>query len=552
MKYPLAGNGFRALTPSGSQSERVAKKISRFFWTVWCVFLAALILSDMPSLVRLFESQGPFKSLFILYAAGTAAVFWLYSRLSRRLTTGKMAFALFLGALVVRFVVVLLGHYVPTNDFKNYFDLGRYFASGNYGEIARLTDSYGLPKLAGNGVYYGLLFSIFSPTLLGAQIINCIATSLICMQIYQIAVKVPYAQRAAVFAAVLYLCYPANILSTQITTNHHGATLFLLAAMRLFYALLECDFQARKAHFITLLMLTALTLVISDFLHPSAILVLCAMAAFAGVWILSHLLCLKRDFKPGLKRIAHGAVSLAAVCVLYFAFTKAGVAAITAVGMFHQGEEHSVLAKIVVGLNQETMGQWSADYAKVREAGDQKAQRRYCLQVIRERTSDPAALLNLIWQKNLAGWLGVDNYFYFYTDGITAELDGIAQESEDPVIDRWAEQTKQDVIVWRDAWSIVDIVYVRVLWVGAVLGLCVVIRKRMTIFDLLIWFPAGWMAFMSITELQARYRYQSMPIICLLAGLGLQAAAGYLSDRYRARRSKTREYHKTGNEAFDQ
>lgn len=255
------------------------KKIGNIIWASWGVSLIVLCIAsihEMKDLLLVQDCSRTFEILFIICLIVLLESFALQKIHGKK----KTAVSIFLMAFVIRISFLFVGFYIPTSDFIYYFNYGRLFAMGDFSGVFQLGYHYGV-NYTWLAIVYGILEIFFTPTLLGTQIINCIFTALICVLIYLLLNGL--STQTAILSAVLYSVYPCSILSSQITTNHHLATLFLMLAFLLFYKL-QMDFISNgflKNIFYTCLIALALT--ISNGSHPSVIIAIISMIVFSVI-----------------------------------------------------------------------------------------------------------------------------------------------------------------------------------------------------------------------------------------------------------------------------
>lgn len=178
--------------------------------------------------------------------------------------------------------------------------------------------------------------------------------------------------------------------------------------------------------------------------------------------------------------------------------------------------------KIVWGLNDEAYGAWNKpDIAEI-YSYPPKEREDACIQMIKERLRDPKKVIGLMMKKTQMVWFGSDNYDYFYTDGVSAHYGRYLQSFTDQEI-LSAIQKKRDA-AYSCLWNVsgANRLFIYCIWILAVIGILALLFKHgeSNLMYLAMYIPLGWMAFIMISEMQSRYRYQSMTIIILLAGYG--------------------------------
>ena len=182
----------------------------------------------------------------------------------------------------------------------------------------------------------------------------------------------------------------------------------------------------------------------------------------------------------------------------------------------------SVYYKIWLGLDVEHGGLWWYEgVSQYMELPNAAERRQYCLEGIKQNLENPNAVAKLMWDKTSKAWFSPDTYYSFYFSGESYILASELQEADDPARVDELQNLQTDLYVMQDMFDKFDEVYLYVIWILVLVGLFALIwMPSVTILDLTTWIPLGWMCFISITEMQSRYRYQSMPALMLLAGLG--------------------------------
>lgn len=512
------------------------------FWYLWSIVIILLLTVNLFQVISILREPGPLRACVFIYAFFAAVLGACMCGCYRKSSKMQMAIFIFAGALMIRLIALFFGDYILSNDFENYFNLGNYFYSGNYEQILSTTQKYGIPKLAGIGILYGTLEHIFSPTLLGVKLINCIFTSIVCVEIYLLLAL--QSNRAAAISAFLYMVYPTSIISSQITTNHHAATVFLLAAFYSFFLATPPPPRegAIKKGTVLLIVSTAALLVLSDLMHPSAIIAICALIAFCITSFVSNFLHRKSRFEKGMFRILF---KCACVCILYAVILNSSLMMMESAGLCKADSTTTVLSKIRVGLDVEHDGRWwPGGYGEVQAIEDIREQRMFCIQEIKRNLKNPSAVLRLMWRKTDIAWFDGDGYYSFYFEAKSMQLSEEISKAESLGLDQEAEEIYKQLLEINNRSTLLsrfDALYIYAIWVFALIGLIALIRTpETTILDLTTWLPVGWMAFIIISEMQARYRYQSMPFVIMLSGFGISSIYGMMHtyfNKTRARKS---------------
>lgn len=423
----------------------------------------------------------------------------IYKRI-KNMEPKKIIVIIFIMAFIPRVIVALLSTYIPTSDFANYFSFGKLFLERDFETIKQICNNYSIPTFGGLAVLNGLIASIFSPTIFGFQLANCILTSLITVIIYLFGSR--YKNNIGIIAAFLYAFYPSSIISTQIITNQHASTLFYLIAI---YLLTICLEEKEKSKILSVV--AALLFIGGYFFHPSAITHIIAIIIYAILIMINF-----RDNKKTIRKIIKDLVTFGISAMLIYIVS---MKLLRGYGIIEKiPEEISMLSKIVVGLNQETKGQYSEeDYAEM-IGRPKEEQTKIALELIQERIEDKKALSKLFLEKIDFMWYQGDSMFYWYKMG---EQLAVADNQSVESIRNYENRTK---II--DSYAQLDVIYCFIVYLMALLGLTLSKNKiGIEKIYLLFWVLSGWIGVHVFIEIQSRYRYFAMPIIFILGAIGI-------------------------------
>lgn len=496
----------------------------KIIFSIWGIFILYMLIRQHADISDCLNAMaGHTRLLELLVIIMISAENYFFIKFSGNYTNMQKSILLFSIAMTVRIGVLPFFEYIPTNDFENYFNGALHFAENGFkGGVYDPLLSYGIPSFAGQAVINGLLLRILSPTLLGFQILNCLYTSGICVMIYLLGQEVN--SRAALFGAVFYTFYPSNILSAQITTPHHGATFFMLLGLYFYSSGFKTAGIKRK---VFLFLSSALCLAISNFYHPSAAIIICAITAHALLFTLHEAVKSPQKFFYFIKNeIKNGRDMLLpafAVILVYAVIFNISIFLMTESGYYTGTIRLPNIYKIVVGFNFDTKGGWNAeDYTYMMEPSSEEATAKG-LKRIQERLSEHSRteILELMIEKTDNVWFKTDNYFGFHIDGKQQRINNTDSSAVPSVHMFYKEKWEQYQSLMNEICT-VDNLFVYGMWMLALAGLFYVLFTAISsILNLLIYIPLGWMLFIMISEAQSRYRYPAMSIIILLAGCGL-------------------------------
>ncbi len=451
-----------------------------------------------------------FWGLFLFFGLA-AALSGLLFRLLQKTPAFAAGVCLFALALLVRVLFHLLARCAPVSDFANYLQMAVSLRSGDPGGVAAVVEHYQLPEFAGLAVLNCLLSFVFSPTLAGLQWASMVLAACIAAAVYCLGCRI--SKPWGLLAGLFYAWYPASILSSQVLTNQHGATLFALLSV----LLLLRSLQAKNWLPALLFALAAgALLTVSHFFHPSSLPTRLAVVCFFAALLLRGLRARKNLLRP----------LCCLVCFLlgFQLFYGAGLAGLRETKLIPPRQPPTtMLSKIVVGLNPETSGSYSLeDYTQISSLPPEERD-AYCKKVILERLQKPAVLAKTLAVKTFNMWVRTDNLFVAYDEGVRAGADSGAPRGG------FALDLARQL-------QLFDALFLALLYLGGALGLLFAPRRGEDMpLSLMVWIVLGWLGTHVFSEVQPRYRYFAMPFLAILSAGGWL----WLSD-LRARRRAAR------------
>lgn len=496
-------------------------KIHKLVFLIWAVFLILLLISLHEELAAALCARSGYTRLFeACVCAGIFIEYKMIFRIKDRCSSYQISMLVYAAAFIVRILTLPYSEYLPTNDFANYFEGACYFAENGFGGgLYEPLESYRIPSFGGQAALNGWMLCILSPTLLGMQVLNCIYTAGICLLIYELGKKIE--SSVGLLGACIYTFYPMGVLSVHITTNVHGAAFFMLLGIYFFVRAQKAAAAFRRA---LLCSACAVCLILSDFYHPSVIIVLCALAVYtAGCEIgkrirreeTENLIVSIRHFRGSL-------VCAVAVILLYGIGSRGIIAGMADIGYVKNIGKNSYLSKIVLGFNYEYNGAWNEPDIDTINSAPIEAQDAVCMRMIKERLRNPWKAFRLMIKKTQLVWFGTDNYDYFYMDGILKRYESFQKDASCQDVSDW--MSKRQEAACSRLWSLcsANLLFVYCIWVLAIAGILALLKNKEedNTAYLLLYIPLGWMAFIMISEMQSRYRYQGMTAVILLAGYG--------------------------------
>ena len=470
---------------------------------LWGFLFAGLLFGSQRHIAGKILSNAWDRGIFLplLWAyLSIAVVVWYNFSKNVDWSTVKKVSIIFSIAFTLRISIAFFTNYLPTSDFTNYFSMGQMYLNGDYDQIAQISNRYGIASFSGLAVLNGCLMRMFSSSLFGLQIGNCALSATIAVMVLMITSL--YSEKAGFLGGLLYTLYPSNIAFSTVPTNQHGATLFLLISVY-FFLLIQ---KEEKKNFFLLSILSGCSMAVSYFFHPSVHSHIAAITIFLLLIIIKNI----RDRNNIVTTLICGMGFALAIII-----TMAGTFSLLRNnGLLSQHEEQTTsLSKIVVGLNQETGGAYSAEDYGAFKGLESSEQTELAYQLIVQRLSSNTFGENIVFFAKKANrmWFSGDSSFNWLMSGMDA-FEGNAKD----------DSTYSNIIDRKVVSAIgeVDIIYVLFIYMFAAIGIVVTGKNDVPVVSLSRWIILGWVGVHLLIEIQARYRYAVMPFLILFAAIG--------------------------------
>lgn len=453
------------LQKAGALGDRVCTLCAIFFCTIIIIqnILAAL------------SGQWLIPLIALLAAAGIGA---LCMRFLPAFRLFPLALFLVRFALAVFFILWLGSQ--PVQDFKTMYDAATQLANGSHAYLDNIY-FFNWAYQSAFVSYEALIIRIFGSSLLPLQLLNALYLAGTNVLVYLIARRF-LPQRAAMTAGVLYAFYPAPLFLAGVLTNQHLSVFLLYAALYLLLAGREITPLRGAA--------AGALMALGNAVRPIGVILLLAVL----VW------CILRAFYCARWRLL---LSGLATGVCYFLVGALLSWLIVLSGINPQGlSNNQPMWKFVVGLNQESSGQWNQDdYETFLSLPTAEGQQTMEDAVHERLRVGPAKLAGLALRKSAAMWAGSEDLYW-----------GFGHLTGTPACNRI-----QLFLGYAD-----NGVYCAAIAL-ALFGLLKRLRRsgRCDLSLLPAVLLCGYYAVHLIVEVQSRYRYFLMPCVFLLAGLGL-------------------------------
>lgn len=521
MKKMLAKHDLR-------QDIRHYSSLWNMILVTWAVVMFAVSITNLEDVFKRITQENyikPILFLLLLFMAIYGIIIW---NIKDKFSDRVIAVILVLVAFMIRLAFVPFSIFEPISDFTNYFQAGCDVATNGLSSVLSLAIEYGIWQFAGLSLLMGVQAILFGSTLLSFQVSNCFITAIICGEIFWIGRKL--SRKVGIIGAIFYTFYPASIISSQITTNQHGAAMMTMASLYCFIVLTEEDLTSKKR--ILYSILCSIFAFLADLYHPSAAILVFAYVVYSFFYIL-------RNRKNKTRKVA----LLKRVGVVIIGYLLLSICVCSVVTQVDTEKtifsKNWVAGKLYVGSNMETNGGFSSeDYKKIAEQSEDE-QLMVALKLIAARFDSPAQAFEHYGRKVSRYMLDADNLFYFYygkyysnAQEALDEAEGLYQNGE---ISEYEYNLQSEVYTEQidgvKTWLMrttagVDQRFLWALWMLCAFGVFRIVKQRQFhVFPILVVFSIGWMSWTMLTELQTRYRYLSIPVVCLIASYGFDGVA---------------------------
>ena len=402
-----------------------------------------------------------------VFAVTAAALALLYAMLKSR----RAAVAVLALALLARLAAALFWKIEPESDFAITYELGKLIAHTPVREWGRTLDAYGtsyndlwavhMPFV----VYQSILLKITDSAVI-LRLVNAMFSFGSCFFIVRLA-HILGGDRAGRAALVFTAFNPTIIFFVPVLTNQHVSQFFFVLALWVFMG------SGIKNEYVRA-WLAGLCVGVSQLLRPEMLVVVIAAAAYTAYS------CIRSG--GAAKKLT---VFAAGMCV-FLAVIAAMNTFLTSVDAVHRNIYSGNLNyKIMVGLNPDTNGSWSASDSGLEGNNEE------ITTVIKSRLSqNPLKIVPRLYGKS-AYQLGS----YVYTWSYRSDSEWISQ-----------------LVMRRSGTALMLIVCAMAAW-------NMLFRRREDFISLYMT-TAVFAAVYAVIEIQSRYNFMMLPVLILLAAVG--------------------------------
>jgi hypothetical protein len=459
--------------------------------------------------------QGAGKGLFLpvwwIYIIVSCSLFLVLRKFYMEKSCIKIGIYIFLVAFMLRVIVCSLNLYVPIDDFKNYYDMGANLYFGNYDKVESIISGYGLPKLGGLAVFNSIIARLFSTTVFGLQVSNCFMNALTCVVLFNI-FRIKSVKLGAI-TGFLYAIYPANIFSTVVTANVHGAIFFS------YFGLLLAVYAYKNLENTKSFIFSALSMImftISGFFHPMAHYCFLLALIFISVLIQIRGFIVKNNTTKKLW------ICLIIILAGVNCFTSIGLVALQNEGIISMEEKQPLLTSLLVGLNVKDEGALGKnvrnDIKEVKQLDD-KDKNAVIIQKIKTNMESPKALVQLFLKKEDRIWFSSDTWDGWYIKGKIMQYNKLKESNQ---ISDEQQLTLNKLNTILGVGIRLDFMFVHIIYLISAIGLLFRKKDKLdSVINLPIIVILGWIFAFLLIEVQSRYRCYAMPMFMCLAAVGI-------------------------------
>lgn len=478
---------------------RLSKGLNNVCRSVVVLLWAAICLTVLYSMVG-YEAGRVDFSLVLVPAFAAAIVISCIALLRLNCREEKLLLAVMALSLAARLAYVLIIPSQPASDFMVLYRCAQWASQGDFDWVT---------NGAGNGYFgywpYQIPFVLYEAVILklfksmwALKAMNLVFMLGINYLIYKISALVSD-KRAALCAAFIYAVYPSAVHMSSVLTNQHISTFFLLWGL---YLILSASDKKK-------LLAAGLLLGISNLMRPEGTVILIALAC-CGIWYFLQ--------APSKRRLADTAVALLLIAAGYVIINKGLEIVLILLNIAPYGIGSAAPEwKFVLGLDFTGNGTFSGKNVYVIDIADDNARREETIAIIQnswnETTGHLMFFLNKIktmWAEDIGSfWAGLfvnseGKIEQFLTDDY-AVLPFLSGKAFNYYLHQLTVASYG--IMW-----LLGLPAVGVLWHDSAEAN----RARLPAVILI-----GFFVIYLAIEVQARYRYELIPLLAVLASCGM-------------------------------
>lgn len=363
-------------------------------------FIVYFLTAAFTSIIIFFNIEKAFNNslgenltAFAAFAAITAVIVLIYKI---EISTKKLAALITILAFCVRLAYILLVENEPKSDFAILFEASKGIVSNDLGFL----DSsyfkrwaYQVPFVLFQSLFLFIYNSVFT-----LKVVNVLMMTGICYFIYSIGKKMGSGKSGAVIS-LLYAIYPYSFITSNILTNQHSSTFFLLLGLNI---LMSC----KKKY---MLIISALAFAVGYLLRPDSLITVIALICVAAYRLIDFLASKNKEKLQ--QFLFAGASTIAAI---FFIWLITAIMTLTVFGKNGLGNNRPEW-KFVLGFNTESMGTYAETDSNILTIENDEEREAKSEKIIKAYLKD-ANILQFFSEKVKIFWSSGDQYHWSVQD----------------------------------------------------------------------------------------------------------------------------------------
>ncbi len=510
-------------------NKQYSKVFAQYF------FLIGILLAIIMTFTQLGLLRANGFWIKLIWLASTVAIigitalihyYLVYSEFGMRILQSQIAATklelvsaclLLLIGTILRWLVIRLFHVQPSSDFATYYGIADLLSRNRLLEEGAWYCEYisFFPHVLGYPSVLSIIFRLFGASIQIALYFNLLLQMLTCILVWRIARKLK-GRVSGLIALTFSVLMPSTILYSSIMGGEALYTFLLLSAAWLFvhYIHLRKQSISHAGQEICILLVFGLTLSLASFIRPMGIIFL--IAAVVCIFTINtinrnqnHPSDAKKKFFVCLtnRRWKHAVILVSIYFLGSFLNSSWTEQSIQRAAV---GTSASFGFNLMVGLNPKSFGAWNAeDSAFLQQSldatGTAQGAQEACRDLAFERLSNVSVLPGLFMAKFAALW-GDDKF------GSSWNMSFLTTQGE-------LTSDQNDFLMFMQ--DISDMLYLLLL-VGVGIYGWYMLRKKADSGYVIMLYICGTMALHLLVEVQNRYHYPVLLLMCILSGIGFR------------------------------
>ncbi|NGP58684.1 hypothetical protein FLT15_09980 [Paenibacillus thiaminolyticus] len=438
--------------------------------------------------------------LFIMIVGGMILLGFITMKY---LTTKEYITILVVFSFAVRFIWIAIFQTPPVSDFKMMYDSAVNASNGIFDFVH---NSYyeSWPYQLGFTFYQSIIIKIFGEGLFTLKMLNVLFGAGTCILVYFIASKL-FNEYSGRIAGLLYAFNLPGIFMSSVLTNQYIA--IFLFSLALYLLILR---YKHNTHLTFFGILIGVLLSLGNLMRPVGIIMLIAIIIFL---LISNFLGKSKEDKVRTIKLT------SLILVSYYLFFLVCSYSLILGGITdHTLSNRDPLWKVVLGLNADSNGGYSNADAELIQSLPIDERKAVEISLIKERISDKRVLSDLFIRKFYYMWGELDSAaFWSLGDLDRPDVYGSLQKYERHMF-------------------IVTVLFGTISMIYLLFNKSLFNKDNGYLLPLL--FVIGYVLIHLVIEIQARYRFESVPFIIILSSFGIYKVNDWIGKRFTKRNEK--------------